>query len=275
MNPPAVATKYVRKSAGRTFMDSLRVQRKVIHALMVRDAMARFGHENLGFFWVMGEPMVLTCGVMVMWSLAGFKHGEGVGVVPFALTGYTMLTLWRHGTGHFVHFLRRNAGLLFHRNVTPLDVLIARIVLESIGGFAAFCIAYIPFYLIGALDEPNDVLLVIGGWVMMTWLVFGFGLIIAGLSELSEVIEHFIQPVLYLTLPITGMFYMVAWLPPAAQKLVLWSPLANCFEMFRDGVFGNYVQTYWDFPYLLMWCIGVTVVGLYSVLYAKRFVHLE
>ncbi len=114
----------------RTFRRSLAVNARVIGALVMREGTMRFGHENLGFFWVIGEPLLLTVGVMGMWTISGQTHGHGVGVVPFALSGYTMITLWRHLSGKMVHSIRNSMGLLFHRNVSLLDVLVAKCLLE-------------------------------------------------------------------------------------------------------------------------------------------------
>ncbi len=167
---------------------------RVITALMLRDALMRFGHENLGFFWIMGEPLLMTCGVMIMWTVAGMNHGHGVGVIPFVLTGYTMLTLWRHMVTHMVHSMTHSAGLMFHRNVRMLDVLASFVILESLGGLAAFFIAYVPLYMWGAVPEIHDPLLLIGAWAMITWLGFGFGLFWPGCREISEAVARFIGP---------------------------------------------------------------------------------
>ena len=37
---------------------------RVLEALAVRDMMMRYGRGNLGFLWVLLEPMILTVGVM-------------------------------------------------------------------------------------------------------------------------------------------------------------------------------------------------------------------
>ncbi len=253
---------------------ALNVQRRVIMALMLRDALVRFGHENLGFFWLMGEPLLMTCGVMVMWSFAGMDHGHGVGLVPFVLTGYTMLTLWRHIVAHLVHAMTHNAGLLFHRNIRILDVLIAHVVLESIGGLAAFFIAYVPLYMWGVVPEIHDPLLLIGAWALLTWLGFGFGLLLAGLSEFSEAISRFIPPIMYVTLPATGAFYMLSWLPEKAQKVLFWSPLVQPFEIFRAGLFGPEVHAKFSIPYMVVVCTIITTLGLAAVRAAQKHVHV-
>ncbi len=242
---------------------------------MIREALGRFGHENLGFFWIIGEPMLLTCGVMAMWSLAGIDKGHGVGVIPFALTGYSMITLWRHLTSGSVRALRASTPLLFHRKIRVLDILMARATLECVGGLAAFLISYTIFNLLGYVETMDDPLLALSAWLLMTWFSFAFSLIVAGITEIWEMTGHFIGPALYLTLPITGAFYMVHWLPETAQQVVKWSPLVQPFEMFRAGMFGSHVPTEWSAPYLIIWCLFLTGIGLPLLEKAQRHIQLQ
>lgn len=259
----------------KSFPSALNVQRRVITALMLRDALMRFGHENLGFFWLMGEPLLMTCGVMIMWTIGGMDHGHGVGLVPFVLTGYTMLTLWRHLVAHLVHAMTHNAGLMFHRNVRMLDVLIAHVILESLGGLAAFFIAYVPLYMWGAVPEIHDPLLLISAWAILTWLGFGFGLVLAGLSEYSEAVGRFVGPVMYISIPATGAFYMLSWLPEKAQKVLSWSPLVHPFEIFRAGLFGPEVHAKFSISYMVVVCTIMTTLGLALVRAAQKHVHVS
>ena len=253
----------------------LKIQARVINALMMREAMTRFGRENIGFFWLMGEPMIITVGIMIIWSLAGLTHGHGVDVIPFALSGYSLLTLWRHITGGSVHCFRRNAGLLFHRNVHFIDTLIARTLLESAGTGSAFFVAYVPLLLLGYVEPLNDPLLVISAWLLLMWFSFGVALIIASLTEMSEVFEHFVPPVMYLMLPISGTFFMVDWLPQKYRDLAVYSPQMDISEMFRCGMFGDKVKTYWNVSYLLAWCIVVTAIGYLLASQARRRIRFQ
>jgi len=257
------------------FLASLGLNLRVIGALMMREGTIKYGHENLGFFWVMGEPLFLTVGVMGMWAIGGQAHGHNIGDVPFALSGYTMITLWRHLTGKAVRAIRNNMGLLFHRNVRVLDILLARGLLEIVAILTAFFIAYTPLALLGFVDPLQDPLLLIGGYLLNGWFSLAVGIIIAGLSELSEPVEQFVPPILYITLPFTGAFNMAAWLPQRWRDVVLWSPLVNCQEMFRSGMFSPDTITYWYPWYVVLWCVVLTAIALPLALYAQKQVSME
>ena len=242
--------------------ESLRVQGQVLRALMLRQALSRYGHDNLGVFWVFAEPLLLSGAVMLMWTVAGLHKGQGVGIVPFVLASYSMLSLWRSCTGSSVRALNANADLLYHRNVRLLDILIARVALDSLSGIAAFTVAFIVLNLLGVMRDAQDPLLMVGGWLLLTWFGWSFGLVLAAVTELVEVAEHFVQPILYITIPLTGAFYMVLWMPSSVQEVLMWSPLVNVFEMFRGGLFGAQYAAEWSTTYVIGWCLVQMAIGL-------------
>jgi capsular polysaccharide transport system permease protein len=258
-----------------TFWRCLAINLRVIGALMMREGTMKYGHENLGFFWVMGEPLLLTVGVMAMWTVSGQTHGHGIGVVPFALSGYTMITLWRHLSGKQVHAIRASTGLLFHRNITLLDVLLAKCLLEVIGILTAFFVAYTPLVLIGVLDPMPDPLLFAGGYFLQAWFSLAFGLNVAALSEIFEMTEQILPPMLYITIPFTGVFSMAAWLPEQWRIATLWSPLVTNVEMVRAGMFPVDTVTYYYPMYTVWWSLGLTAVALPLLQHARRYVTVS
>jgi capsular polysaccharide transport system permease protein len=207
-----------------------------------------------------------------MWTVSGQTHGHGIGVVPFALSGYSMITLWRHLSGRQVHAIRQSMGLLFHRNVSLLDVLLARSLLEIVAILAAFFVAWTPLYLLGVVDPMPDPLLFAGGYFLQAWFGLSFGLIISAMSEMYEVTEQFLPPLLYITLPFTGVFSMAAWLPQNWREAILWSPLVTNIEMLRAGMFQGDIVGYYYPMYTVWWSLAMTALALPLVQYARRFV---
>lgn len=253
----------------------LRKKARTINALLIRELMARFGHRNIGFMWQVIEPLMLTVGVMLSWTMIYGERNHGVRVIPLVLTGYTFLTLWRHMVARLTHTFRHGSGLLFHRHVKPADILVARGLLESIGTLISFFVAYIPLALMDFVDPVYDYLVLLGAWTLMCLFSFGAALIITALAHFSDAFERVVQPVMYLVLPLTGVFYMVYWLPDAAQSIVVYSPLVHISEMFRAGYFGPNIPTTWDVPFIVLCTIAVNAVGWVLVLKAQQHIELE
>ena len=163
-------------------------------------------------------------------------------------------------------------GLLFHRNISLIDVLVARSLLEIVGIITAFFVAWTPLVLLGFVDPMRDPLLFAGGYLLQAWFALAVGLIVAALSEIYEVTEQFLPPLLYITLPFTGVFNMAAWLPQRWREATLWSPLVNCVEMLRAGMFPGDIVAYYDPMYVVYWSLALTALALPLVQYARRFV---
>ena len=43
---------------------------------------------------------------------------------------------------------------------------------------------------------------------------------------------------------------------------MLWMPLVHVHEMIRDGQFGDHLTSYYSYPYLIGWVLGVNLLGL-------------
>ncbi|AYG68898.1 MULTISPECIES: ABC transporter permease [unclassified Rhizobium] len=256
------------------FIIGLKIQARVLGALIMREMLIRYGRENIGFLWLALEPMILTAGVMVMWTV--MRHeAHGLTVAAFVLSGYMPLTLWRHISGHAVSCLRQNLPLMYHRQIRLADALIARGLLETGGTTAALVIVYTVARLAGIIPPYQNLGLLLAGWLFMAWFSFAVGLIFAASSERFEIVEKFVPPFQYLTLPIGGMFFMVAWLPSGPQKLALYVPTVHCFELFRAGFFGDTVQTFYDIGYITKCCLFTTAVGLFLMNMARNHIKFE
>ena len=120
-----------------------------------------------------------------------------MGVVPFALTGYTIITLWRHLVGQLTNCLKHNMGLMFHRNVHYFDTLLSMTLLEVAGIGLSFSVLYTTLYVTGLIDPLSDPYLLVGGYLLAAWFSFGVALNIAGLTQMNGSVDRFVQPVMY------------------------------------------------------------------------------
>jgi capsular polysaccharide transport system permease protein len=238
----------------------------VLKAVIIRDLMMRFGRQHLGFVWTILEPMILCTGVMAVWSMIHEPIIHGVPIIAFVLTGYMPLTLWRHMTNPMARIFRNNSFLLYHRQLSHVHIVLSRAILEFLSTTAALCVIYFVLWSFGVVQWIQDPGLLLASWLFTAWYFGAFGLVIAAWTEIWEPAEKFIGPANYLALPLSGVFFMVDWLPSYAQKLLLLNPPVHCFEMFRAGFFGEDVTVHYDPWYLAAWSLGMTLVGSASVL---------
>lgn len=257
----------------QSLLHSFKIQRRVMHALLMREIITRFGRENLGVLWLVGEPMLFTLGIVTLWSAIGLHHGSPIPVVAFAVTGYSSVLLWRNCATRAGGAIAQNKQLLFHRNVRVIDVLVTRIVIEIGGATGSFIMLSLLFIFVGWMPMPDDLLEVLFGWSMLAWFGTSLALLIGAGTAFSDIVERLWHPVSYLMFPISGAAFMVDWLPTGMQKIVLLLPMVHGVEILREGYFGSAVHTHYDLAYLALCCLVLSLAGLYVVHEANRRVE--
>jgi capsular polysaccharide transport system permease protein len=257
----------------RSLLYSLGIQRRVLRALLMREIITRFGRENLGVLWLVGEPMLFTLGVATLWTASGLHHGSPIPIVAFAVSGYSSVLMWRNSASRACAAVAQNKPLLFHRNVQVIDVLLTRTVLEIGGATSSFIVLSLLFIFVGWMPPPVDLLKVVFGWLMLAWFGASLALLIGAGTAFSESVERLWHPAAYLLFPLSGAAFMVEWLPVGMQKVVLLLPMVHGTEMLREGFFGNVVPTHYDVGYMASCCLVLSLTGLYLVRQASRRVE--
>lgn len=260
----------VRKVAGST-RSSWTVQRRVIFALLMREVMTRFGRHNLGFLWLFFEPMLFTLGVTALWTATKSVHGSTLAIVPFAVTGYSSVLLWRNMPSRCIGAVEPNRTLLYHRNVRVLDIYLARLLLEIVGATMSFATLTLFFSGIGWMDLPEDILKVLFGWVMLAWFGSALAIFLGSLSEEYEIVDKLWHPASYLLFPLSGAAYMVDALPKAAQNLALTLPMVNGVEVLRDGFFGSRIHAIYDIQYMAIFNLVLSAFALVQLKKISKF----
>lgn len=253
-----------------SFWYSFKLQMRIIHALLMREIITRYGRHNLGFAWLFLEPMIFTLGVATLWYFGKATHGSTLPIVPFAVIGYSTVLLWRNAASRVGHAVQANTGLLYHRNVKVLDVFLARILLEVVGATFSFVFLSLLFIFIGVMDLPKDFLLMVQGWFLLIWFSFAMALTVGALFEISEVIDRLWHAFTYLMFPLSGAAFFVYWLPKQFQDFVLYVPMVHFSEMIKHGYYGDAVPTFESVSYILEWNLCLSFIGLYLVSYISR-----
>jgi len=265
-------------TGGQMLGEELDKHRRIIWALIMRESATRYGRDNLGFLWVIAEPLFFAIGVSIMWSLIKGPVEHGMRVVPFVITGYMPLVLFRNTIGHVLHAFSANSGLLYHRQITPLHLYIGRFCMEAIGATCGFALIVMVLLLLGLMDPPKnlmDVGLIFVGWFLLAWITFGLAMIMAALAQLFEFVERIAQIITYLMLPLSGTFYMASWLPAKGRDAILHLPFLHCWEIIRSGFFGEFITVYYNVPYVIAWAVGFTLLGLILLQFVRGSVEVE
>lgn len=260
----------------RAFLRSFAIQRRVLGALIMRETYTRFGRENLGFAWIFAEFLVFALPVFAMWRYIRGEYQHGLLVLPFVWSGYLPILLFRHLGARMIYAVRGNVALLYHRNVTPFDAVLARMAIEVIGNYGAAVSSYLLLYSLGAVEWPKNTPLLFLGYLYMTWWCVAVGLVLAAFSERTAVFEKVWQVVSYIYLATSGFMYMAAWVPAWLRPTLLAAmPSLPCYEMIRAGIFGPLVRVYYDIPQLSFILAAITLFGLLGLRDVRRYIVNE
>ena len=253
------------RHASSSLRRDLVLQGRVINALLIREMLTRYGRSNIGFLWLILEPMMFTLAITAVWTATRDLHGSDLPIVAFAVTGYSAMMMWRNMPGRCINSITQNQSLLFHRQVRPIDVYLARVLLEFVGSTAAFIVLIAAFWSIDWMALPDDVLKVIGGWAMLGWFGVGLALFLGALSERFDLIEKFWSPMSYLLFPFSGAAFVADSLPENAREILLYLPMLNCVEFIRDGYFGSSFTAHYDMGYTAIFNLCLTLLALAQV----------
>ena len=253
--------------ARRTAWD---VQREVLFALVIRESSARVGGQWVGAVWTLIEPLAHTMlMVTVLGTIAG-RASASYEYPVFLLTGLIPFFLFQNLANRLMDGIEANRGLYGYRQVKPMDVLIARSVVEAGMNLLVYAFALGIFAWLGFHVVPADLLGVILVNLLLIALGFGFGTFVAVVTHerprLRSMVRMSMMPLYFAS----GVVFQVDLLPREYIDLLLWNPLIHLIELQRHAFIPAYVPTEGvQVLYPTLYTLGLTALAL-SVYWRAR-----
>src|SRR6185503_4652916 len=242
---------------------------------MIRGVVTRFGRENIGFLWIMVEPLLFAVLVGIIWRYMKGPEEHGVSIVAFIASGYIPLTFFRNSVNRTVRIFSVNGSLMYHRQIKVLDFVFVRVLIEMIGSMMAYLFIGVILIVLNEFPIPADLGALILGWFLYCFFTYSLCLLLAPLSEMSDVLEKIMPVTTYIMIPFSGRFNMVSWLAPGAQRAMYFSPFVNSMELMRYGIFGDRVNAQWDVSVPIAASLVITLIGLAMCRRVRRELVVE
>ena len=123
--------------AGLSFgipLRALQVQSNVVGALVLREVKTRFGDSGIGWIWLLFEPLAQCLVYVLLYEFVRTRVSpiRGVDVAEFMLSGIVPWLFYMRSSMQVMHAIETNRPLLVYPQVTPLDIAIARTILEAL-----------------------------------------------------------------------------------------------------------------------------------------------
>jgi len=249
------------------------IHSRVIGAVLMRELHTRYGRENIGYLWLIGEPLMLGSVIALLHS--GYPSHGAINPVALTVVGYTIFIIFRGIVNRAEGTLHSNLPLMYHKMVSIFDIAFARALLELAGCFLSFTILYSLIMSIGYVEFPPRPLLLLAGIAYVFFFSFGIATIIIGGTHDNRTLERLVHPFTYFMIPLSGAFYQVEWIPEPYRTYLLYNPLPHMFELVRYGAFETATPKYINFTYMTAACLILNLLGLIAMRAVKSRIHLS
>ncbi|MBI2892670.1 MAG: ABC transporter permease [Deltaproteobacteria bacterium] len=250
------------------------LQAEVVHALALRETRTRFGGHKLGYLWALVEPTLIILTLDALFRVAGRATPVGMDIFSFIVTGLVPYHLFSASARQVAESINGNRALLFYPPVQPLDLAIARAVLEGATYFMVFVLLMGAHALVLQRFEVDDLLTVLWGFGLASFLGASAGLVFCCLGQISNAVDRARGPLLRPLFWISGVFFTAESLPAHIRKPALYNPVFHTVELVRAGWFSTYGPEHASSTYVLAWIGVLAVVGLVLERLVRRRIEL-
>jgi len=243
--------------------DALRVQLRVIGALILREFRTRFWKNRLGYLWALGEPC-LHLGTWFLIRIVLFQRQamDGMNPMLFLTTGIIPFFMFARVDSFVTESIGSNQSLLHYPLVKHIDLMIARFITESCTITVVAVIVFSTLIACGQAGIPDDPLALIPVCGALMFLGFGFGMVNSVTTILSPTYGNMLRAIrraLYFT---SGIFFLPSSLPPPLLNILSYNPVFHGVELFRYSYIPGQESSFASIWYMWAWAFGLILLGL-------------
>lgn len=260
---------------GHRFMSGLAaaacIQRRVVWALMLRETKTLFGKHKLGYLWA----VINACfQVGVFWGIrafAGFQPPHGMSTPVFLLGGFIPWFIVSNSISNGMSAIWANRSLLTYPQVFPLDVLLARVLLQAAMQTVVLGILLVVARAFGqhvVIEHPHAILLSL---FLALLLGLGGGALCSAFNLMWPTTAQLVPMLMRLLFFTSGLFFSVVDLPLSAQKVLYFNPITHTIELLRQGFVDSYGGGYISLGYAFSFALVLLVFGLLLERYSRHY----
>lgn len=244
---------------------SLAVMRRVIHAVIIREARTRYGSSQLGYLWALIDPVILLIVLIAIFAGIGRSSPIDVPLPVFFLSGIVPFYYWRGTFSRASNAINSNLGLIAYPQVMPADVVIGRTILEAATYLIVFLAIISVFNLVLGIpmglyfDDPVQLLLAVGS---LFYFSLGTAFLSSGIGRIlpvwSNIQGYIARPLLILS----GIFFTLSQLPTTLRRYMAYNPVAHQIEWLRSAMFESFDSKVYSPSFILISGTVMLLIGL-------------
>ena len=240
-----------------------RIFRSSVWAFVLRDLKSRYLTTRLGLLWAVADPAAV---LFIFVAIHGVISGEegaihGASSAEFFFWGVLPYFMFAHAVSGATGAIRASQGLLSYRQIQPMDVVIARVLIEWAVLMLVAVLTGFGWWLAGNEVEIDDWLGVELYLMALALIGFAYGFLAEVVStvvpDMRRIFGLSMRPMLF----ISGLFFTMDMIPWGAEKYLVWNPVLHFVDLARGAALKGY-DSPGDPLYALLCTLGLLAVGL-------------
>lgn len=246
----------------RAIFQAIRLQFRVIGALILREVRTRFGASNFGYIWAIAEPIVHIAVLSWLYIAMMRQPLAGLSITLFFLTGIVPYFAYDKTATRLAGSINANRALLHLALVKHVDVVIGRAVLELATLLVVFLLLMTGMYAFEQLQNTLIQPLILAKALLILWLLgIGIGMTNAVLNSLFKSWDLVFRMATRPLWLLSGIFFMAERIPSPMREWISYNPIVHGVELFRSGIFPGYGSTFINVNYLIGWTVCSIAFG--------------
>ena len=249
-------------------------QMHVVFAVLIRETKTRFGDNQLGYLWAFIAQGLMIGMFIGFYGIFGRTAPHGMSLVAYLTTGIVPFSLFRDTAQRCLSAVDSNKGLLFYPQVRPLDLVIARALLEAVTYLGVMTLFLGGLALYEGPPRIDSFLRAFMGFGLASAFGAALGLLCCGLSVFTPTLERLFPSFVRIIFWFSAVFHPVESLPRGMRDVILLNPMTHAIELVRSGWFPGYDAHSADPFYVLAWILVLAFFGLSIERMARRRLEL-
>ncbi len=243
-------------------MESLKIQLRVIFALLLREARVRHGRSKFGYVWTIVRPVIVISVLTILFSTVKIRSAPVASFAIFFATGVLTFQMYSGSTNYIQGSIEQNKPLFSYPPVKRLDAVIARMILDI--STHLIIMTLVLLFQINFMNAPipHDLVRMMQAVGLLVLLSFGVGLNIAVWRLRFPTIKNLYSLLMGPAFFVSGVFFSLQVMPTDIQNILTWNPIIHGVEGFRTGYFAGYHAPGLDLAYLFWFGFALTFCGL-------------
>ncbi len=216
-----------------SIVNGARIQRRVVWALMLRETKTLFGKHKLGYLWALinaSFPIGIFWGIR---ELAGATAPQGMSIPVFLLGGFIPWYIFSETISGAMNGVSGNRALLAYPQVFPIDILLARALLQGAMYMCVLVILLSAAYFSGYAVPLNDPAAMLLALSLALLLGFGIGTVVSAFSLMWPTTRLIVSMILRMLFFTSRLFFFMEFALVYVRNILVYNPLSHQIELLR------------------------------------------